>query len=87
MSCNHEHRLDSIERKLERIMATLQDVLDKVTKMDTVEASLTALLAQLTAEVKALKPNQAAIDALAAKLDAQAQAMTDAVVANTEAAA
>ena len=72
--------------KVETIMATLADLQAAVAAEDTVIDSAIALLNGLAAQIAALKPDQAAIDALAADVGAKAQALSDAVVANTPAA-
>lgn len=64
-------------------LATIQQL---VTAEDTVADSVIALLTGFAAQVKALQPNQAAIDALAADITAKTKALSDAVVANTPAA-
>lgn len=64
-------------------LATIQSL---VTAEDTVADSVIALMTGLAAQVKALQPNQAAIDALAADITAKTTAMAAAVTANTPAA-
>src|SRR5690348_9139269 len=73
-------------RNQEKIMATIQDIQAKVESQTTVIGSAVTLLQELSAEVKALKPDQASIDALAAKVDANTQQLAQAVASNTEAA-
>jgi len=64
-------------------LATIQSL---VTAEDTVADSVIALLTGLAAQVKALQPNQAAIDALAADITKKTADLTAAVTANTPAA-
>jgi len=66
----------------------LATILQKVTDLDTVEASMEALLSELSTELKAALANsdQTALQAIADKLDAEKQKMIDAVTANTPAA-
>lgn len=68
-------------------MSTLADVQAAVTAEDSVVDSAITLLTGLAAQVAALTPNQASIDALAADITAKTQALSDALVANTPAAA
>ncbi len=75
--------LDSINSKLEKLMASLADVQAAVTAEDTVVDSAIALLQGLAAAVAALQPNQAAIDALAADITSKTDALAQAVAANT----
>ena len=75
--------LDSINSKLEKLMASLADVQAAVTAEDSVVDSAIVLLQGLAAAVAALQPNQAAIDALAADITGKTQALADAVAANT----
>ena len=67
-------------------MATLTDLQNEVTAEDTVVDSAIALLTGLAAQVKALTPDQAAIDALAADITAKTSSLAAAVTANTPAA-
>src|SRR5882724_7958323 len=75
-----------LNRKVDAIMATLQDVQNEVTQEDTVIDSAVALIQGLAAQIAALQPNQAAIDALAADVKAKSDALAAAVAANTPAA-
>lgn len=70
------------------IKMTLQDILDKVAKEETVEQSIITLLTSVKAELDAAiaSNDPAALQALSDKLDADTKAMSDAVVANTSAA-
>lgn len=70
----------------EQTMATLDDLVQKVTDLGTVEQGVVALLTDISARLKAAGQDQAKLDALAAALDAQKQALSDAVTANTPAA-
>lgn len=67
-------------------MASLADLQAAVAAEDTVVDSAIALLQGLSAQIAALKPDQAAIDALAADVAAKTQSLADAVAANTPAA-
>lgn len=83
-------RLESVERKLDRIlvlenqeMADLTQITaDVAANTDTV-ASAVALLTQLHDEIVAAGTDPAALAALASSLEANTQALADAVVANT----
>lgn len=67
-------------------MATLDDVVSKVTDVGTVEDSVLTLLTDIAQKLKDAGQDQTKLDALAAALDAQKQKLTDAVTANTPAA-
>ncbi len=64
----------------------LDNLTAQVAAEDTVADAAIALIQGLAAQIAALPANQAAIDALAADVKAKAQAMSDAIVANTPAA-
>lgn len=86
---HHHHDPASLGRLLqlmEHIMATLDDLVTKVTAIGTVEDSVIALLTDISARLKAAGQDQAKLDALSAAIDAQTQKLSDAVTANTPAA-
>lgn len=66
-----------------KIMATMQDLADKVAALETVEDSAIALITGLAEQVRNLAPTQDAINALADKLDADKEKLSAAVTANT----
>jgi hypothetical protein len=90
-------QLDRIERRLIELTKTeikmaidLTKLTAEVTNNTTVEASVVALLQQLTAIIKAIPPStdpttQAALDQLTATLATNDQALAAAVTANTPA--
>lgn len=77
--------LAEITQKLDKIMASLQDLQAAVTAEDTVIDSAVTLIQGLAAQIAALQPNQAAIDALAADVKGKSDALAAAVAANTAA--
>jgi hypothetical protein len=81
--------LKLILSKLEKTMATLDDVVTKVTALGTVEDSVVALLTDLKAKLDAAiaaGADPAKLQALSDALGAQTQRLSDAVTANTPAA-
>jgi hypothetical protein len=64
----------------------LQALTDKVTEMETVEASASALIVNLAAAFVAVKDDPAAIQALADRVTAADASLSAAVIANTPAA-
>lgn len=81
-----EHKLQALLLRVEAMMATLDDLITKVTNIGTVEDSVIALLNDISARLKAAGQDQAKLDALASSIDAQTTKLSDAVVANTPAA-
>ena len=67
-------------------MAQLDALTAAVQKEDTIIDSAITLIQGLAAQVKALPPDQAAIDALAAEITAKSDALAAAVSANTTSA-
>jgi hypothetical protein len=80
------HNDPSVDRKLEAIMATLDDVVAKVTDIGTVEDSVITLLTSIKAQLDAAGQDPAKLQALSDALDAQKAKLTAAVTANTPAA-
>jgi ABC-type transporter Mla subunit MlaD len=76
-------RLKHLSEGIEHIMTTFAEVQAAVTAEDSVIDGAVALLNQLAALVKALPPDQAAIDALAADITAKTTALSEAITANT----
>lgn len=72
-----------------REMATLQDVMNKIQELDTVEDSVLALVASIAQQLKDAKASNdpAALDAVISSLEAEKQKLADAVAANTPAEA
>jgi GH18 family chitinase len=64
-------------------MATLDDVIAKVTNIGTVEDSVIALLQDLKDKLDAAGTDPAKLQALSDAIDAQTQKLSDAVTANT----
>lgn len=81
------HRLSSIENKVNKIMANIQDIADAVAQQRTVEASATTMLNQLVQELKAAQANndQAKMDQVLSDIQANTKTLSDAVAANTPA--
>jgi hypothetical protein len=78
--------LQRIERKMEALMATLDDTLSAVTAQSTVDDSIITLLNGLAAQIAAggLSPaDQAKVDQIFAAVNANAAKITAAVSANT----
>ena len=75
--------LESLSRKVDKLMATLADLQAEVAAEDTVIDSAVTLIQGLADQVKNLQPNQAAIDALAADIKGKSDALAAAVAANT----
>jgi hypothetical protein len=69
-----------------RIMALLDDIIADVEDEETVEASMTTLLTNLSAALAAAGTDPVKLAALKAKIDTDKAAMAAAVVANTPAA-
>lgn len=86
----HTHKLlHQILTNQEKIMATLDDVVAKVSALSTVNDSVIALLTDIKAKLdQAIASNDPAkLQQLSDALDAQKQKLTDAVSANTPAEA
>lgn len=77
---------DLINLTRSNIMATLDDLVQKVTALSTVEDGVVALLTDISARLKAAGQDQTKLDALAAAIDAQSAKLSEAVTANTPAA-
>ena len=72
-----------MNRKLEMIMATLDDLITKVTELDSVEDSVIALLTDIKAQLVAAGQDPAKLQALSDSLDAEKAKLAAAVAANT----
>lgn len=87
---HYHHYADPIFRdilnKLEDMMATLDDVVSKVTAVGTVEDSVITLLGQIKAKLDAAGQDPTKLQALSDALDAQAAKLSQAVTDNTPAA-
>lgn len=79
------HHDPALKHLLEKLMATLDDLVTKVNDIGTVEDSVITLLADISARLKAAGQDQAKLDALAASLDSQKEKLASAVTANTPA--
>lgn len=77
--------LEKISKKVNKIMATMNDLRAAVERNTSVDDSVLALLAGISQQLKDAQAQNdpAAIDAVIAQLDANTQKMTDAVTANT----
>ena len=66
-------------------MATVVDVLNKISELDTVEDSVLALVTSISQQLKDAKASNdpAALDQIISALDAEKQKLADAVSANT----
>jgi len=82
-----EHLHLGLTRKMERILANMQQLRDAVARNTSVDASVLTLVQNIAQQLKDAQasndPN--AIDELIAQLDANTQQMADAVKANTPA--
>jgi uncharacterized protein YoxC len=76
-------RLDALHKQGEKIMATLDDVVAKVTAENTVIDSAVALLQELAKAVQNLQPSQEAINNLYNEISQKTDALAAAVQANT----
>jgi hypothetical protein len=77
--------LDGLRRQGEKIMALLDDLEAKVTRIKTVQDSAIALLNGLSAQIKAAGNDPVKLAALTAALDTDATDLATAVSANTPA--
>jgi hypothetical protein len=77
--------LSAIQERLSIMSKTLDDLTAKVEAIETVGASVIALLAGLKAQLDAAGTDPVALAALSERLDVEAQALSEAVVANTPA--
>lgn len=77
--------LEKISKKVNKIMATMNDLRAAVERNTSVDDSVLALLSGISQQLKDAQAQNdpAAIDAVIAQLDANTQKMTDAVKANT----
>lgn len=78
--------LRGIEGKINKMALDQAKITAAVVHIDSVDDSVLALIQQLADEVRNTPADQAALDKLADDLDAKAQALADAVTANTPAA-
>jgi len=78
-------KLDLIIINQEKLMATIAQLQEAVTRNTTVEDSLLTLLQGIVQQLKdaIASGDPAALDAVVAQIDASTQKLTDAVVANT----
>jgi hypothetical protein len=79
------NRILSLEQKMEKAMAAIDDLKASVAKEDTVIASAVTLLNGLSAQIKAAGTDPAALAAVTADIDAQTNALAAAVSQNTPA--
>lgn len=86
LECKLDRFFNALLNSQEKIMATLDDLVTKVSNIGTVEDSVIALLTDISARLKAAGQDQAKLDELSASLDAQTQKLTEAVTANTPSA-
>jgi hypothetical protein len=77
--------LESIGRKVDKIMADLTALAAQVKTNTDAEASAVTLLTTLSADIAAIKNDPVAIQAMSDQLKASAAALAAAVVANTPA--
>lgn len=77
--------LNKLNKKVNILMATMQDLTAAVDRNTSVDDSVITLLEGIVQQLKDAQASNdpAAIDAVIAKLDANTQKMTDAVTANT----
>ena len=73
------------EREFFIMSVALDDLAVKVEKCNTVMDSAATLLTSLSAEIRSLKDDPAALEALAARLEDETDELAAAVVANTQA--
>ena len=80
--------LNIFEHKLEKIMATLDDVVNKVTDLGSVEDGVVTLLTDVKTKLDAAiaSGDPAKIQQISDALGAQKQKLADAITANTPAA-
>jgi uncharacterized protein YPO0396 len=76
-------KLDQILDKEQAMSKELDDLTAAVTNEGSVTQSAITLLQGLSAQIAALKDDPAALEALAQQVNQQAQALADAVTANT----
>jgi chromosome segregation ATPase len=77
------NRLASIQKKEERIMASLDDIELAVTENTTLDGSIVEMVNGLAAQIEALKTDPVKLAALATSLRASSAAITAAILANT----
>lgn len=75
--------LTRIEKRLNSMAISEQDILDKVTAEQTVDASILALVNSLSAQIKAAGTDPVKLQAISDMLDARDTAFSAAVTANT----
>ncbi len=78
--------IGAILHKLEAIMATLDDLVTKVTALSDVEDGVIALLNDIKTRLDAAGQDPAKLQALSDAIDAQSAKLAAAVAANTPAA-
>lgn len=78
---------DTLLTKVSSIMATLDDLVTKVTALTAVDDSVVALLQDLKTRLDAAGTDPAKLQALSDSIATQTQRLADAVTANTPAAA
>jgi hypothetical protein len=79
------NRLASIQKKEERIMASLLDLEAAVTENTTLDGSIIELVNGLAVQIDALKTDPVKLAALATSLRASSAAISAAILANTPA--
>lgn len=75
-----------LDLKMEKIMAALDTITQKLTDLEGVEEGVIQLLATLSADLKAAAADPAAVQAIVDRLDADRVKLADAIAANTPAA-
>ncbi len=79
-------RMEQMLQKMEKMMADLSPIRERVEQMTTVIASNRALLSELSRMIREAADDPAEILAIADQMDAQRQGIVDDIVANTPAA-
>src|SRR6266404_1234537 len=79
------HKLDLIQRDLEKFMATMQDLKDAVTRNTNANSSITLVLQGVVQQLKDAQASgdPAAIQDVITQLDANTKTLADAATANT----
>ena len=79
------HKLDLIQKDLEKFMATMQDLKDAVTRNTNAEQSITLVLQGVVQQLKDAQASgdPAAIQDVITQIDANTKTLADAATANT----
>jgi len=72
-----------LDKKLDKIMALLDDVIADVAEETTIVESVVTLLTSLSDQLKAAGTDPVKLAALKTQIDANKKALADAVIANT----